>query len=190
MTRVGYEECSLADIAGGLDLSTPALYHYFPTKQSIFSEIAMITVSGVYEHACEAVDPAQPHGEQLHSLMLAHAEYFDSHYWMFNATIVGYGGIARREIERLAEFEGYRQRYEKLLHRILRGGVRAGEFRALDIKAVARAVFQLLNITRWYRPDGKKRAVDFAAESYDLIYRSLLAEGATTPAGDHTGQSS
>lgn len=175
IARVGYQECSLASIARGLDLSPPALYHYFPTKQSIFTEIAMTTVRGIYDYVSGTVDREQPFAVQLHAMMLAHAGYFDDHYWMMNATIAGYGGIARREIEHLTEFEGYRQRYEKLLQDILRGGTRSGEFRPMDVRAVSRSIFQLLNITRWYRPDGTKRAADFAAESYDLIYRSLAA---------------
>lgn len=175
IASVGYEECSLSRIAQALDLSAPALYHYFPTKQAIFTEIAMTAVSGIDAYVRDAIDVDADYGEQLRVMMHAHAEYFDQHYWMMNATIAGYGGIARRDIEQLDEFEAHRVRYEKLLLGILRGGMRSGEFRELNPKAVARSIFQLLNITRWYRPDGSRRAVDFAAENYELIYRSLTA---------------
>ena len=39
----GYEQCSLARVARALGLTRPALYHYFPTKQRIFTEIALST---------------------------------------------------------------------------------------------------------------------------------------------------
>ncbi|MGR8950007.1 MAG: hypothetical protein ACU84Q_18340, partial [Gammaproteobacteria bacterium] len=121
-----------------------------------------------------ALDTAQPHRSQLKQMMTAHAQYYDDNYWMMNAIIAGYGGTTRREIENIAEFEAYRQRYEELLLSILRGGVDAGEFRKLDVKSTARSILQLLNITRWYRPDGAKRAVEIACENFDLIYKSLV----------------
>ena len=171
---IGYEQCSLATIANELDLSPPALYHYFPTKQSIFTEIAMTSVKGIFEFVCDALDKKQSFARQLQQMMTAHADYYDQNYWMMNATIAGYGGTTRREIEHITEFEAYRQRYEKLLLGILRGGVSNGEFRKVDIKSTARSILQLLNITRWYRPGGSKSAIDIAAENFDLIYRSLV----------------
>ncbi len=181
IAQVGYEKCSLARIAKGLGLSAPALYHYFPTKQSIFSEIAMFVVCGIYDYVREGLESDASPGEQLRVMMRRHAAYFDDQYWMMNATIAGYAGIARRDIQGLQEFEAHRLRYEKLLHGILRAGVRSGEFRTLDIKSVARSILQLLNITRWYQPGGAKSAVDFAEENFDLVYRSLLAPGAREP---------
>ncbi|MEM7469695.1 MAG: helix-turn-helix domain-containing protein, partial [Pseudomonadota bacterium] len=68
IARVGYEECSLSRIAEGLDLSPPAIYHYFPTKQSIFSEIAMTTVKGIHEHGCDAIDVNQSFTRQLEQM--------------------------------------------------------------------------------------------------------------------------
>lgn len=181
MATVGYEQCSLASIAKQLDLTPPALYHYFPTKQSIFSEIAMVTVKGIYEFVSEKINPELSYGEQLRQMMLAHAKYFDDNYWMMIATIAGYGGITRREIEHLDEFEAYRSRYEKMLLALLRGGVRTKEFRDIDVASLARSILQLLNITRWYRPDGTKSAVDFANESFDLVYRSLVVQDIDIP---------
>ena len=83
--------------------------------------------------------------------------------------------------EQLSEFEAYRSRYEKMLLAILRGGVRSGEFRDIDVDSIARSILQLLNITRWYRPGGSKSAADFAAESFDLVYRSLVAREVEVP---------
>ena len=99
IARVGYEKCSLARIAKGLGLSAPALYHYFPTKQSIFSEIAMFVVCGIYDYVREGLESDASPGEQLRVMMRRHAAYFDDQYWMMNATIAGYAGIARRDIQ-------------------------------------------------------------------------------------------
>jgi len=175
MATMGYEQCSLADIATDLDLTRPALYHYFRTKQQIFTEIAFTTVKGMFEHVRDAVDDKESFQVQLHALMLAHAEYFDRNYWLVNATIVGYGGMTRRELERIDEIDAFRNRYEKLLHGVIRGGIRSGEFRNVDVRATGRSIFQLLNITRWYRPGGSKNATGIAADNFELVFGGLAA---------------
>lgn len=173
IATVGYEQCSLGDIAEELDLTRPALYHYFRTKQQIFTEIALTAVQGMYEYVHAAVDKNASAASQLRALMIAHATYFEQNYWLVNATIAGYGGITRRELERIEEIDAFRTKYEKLLHRVLRAGVASGEFHQLDVRATGRSVYQLLNITRWYRPGGNKRATDIAAENYELLFRGL-----------------
>ena len=105
--------------------------------------------------------------------MVAHAEYFETNYWMNVAGSTGYGGIARRELTRLGEIENYRGKYEKMISRVIRGGIKSGEFRKVNVKTTVLAIYQLLNIMRWYRPGGSKRAVDFAAEYYELISGGL-----------------
>ena len=178
IATVGYEQCSLGDIAEELDLTRPALYHYFRTKQQIFTEIALTAVQGMYEHVHAAIDENASAPSQLRALMLAHAAYFEQNYWLVNATIAGYGGITRRELERIEDIDAFRMNYEKLLHRILRAGVTSGEFHDIDIPATGRSVYQLLNITRWYRPGGEKSATDIAGENYVLLCRGLSRHGA------------
>ena len=56
IATVGYEQCSLADIAAELELTRPALYHYFATKQEIFSEIALATAKGTYEYVASSIN--------------------------------------------------------------------------------------------------------------------------------------
>lgn len=178
IATVGYEQCSLGDIAEELDLTRPALYHYFSTKQQIFTEIALTAVQGIYEHVDAAIDEDAGAATQLRTLMIAHAAYFEQNYWLVNATIAGYGGITRRELERIEEIDAFRTKYEKLLHRVLHAGIGSGEFRDIDVRAMSRSIYQLLNITRWYRPGGAKSATDIAGENYELLFRGLSRHGA------------
>lgn len=173
IATVGYEQCSLADIASELDLTRPALYHYFPTKQRIFTEIAMTAVKGTFEHVSAGIDRGLSSTNQLQTLMCRHAEHFDNNYWLVNATIAAYGGISRRELERLDEFEAYRRKYEKLANEVIRSGINNKEFRSVNVEETTRSIFQLLNITRWYRPGGARTAVDVALSNFELIIGGL-----------------
>lgn len=177
IATLGFEQCSLADIAADLDLTRPALYHYFSTKQQIFTEIALTAVLGIYEFVSAAVHSAKSQQcsstELLKTLMTSHAAYFEEHYWMINATISGYGGIARRELERIEEIDEGRDKYQALLQQILTEGIKNGEFNDVDVDLMGRSIFQLLNITRWYRPGGKKNAVDIALDNFELVIGGL-----------------
>lgn len=172
---VGYEKTSLGDIAKELGLTRQAIYHYFPTKQDIFNEIVLTIVKEMYEHVLSSVNQKDSYAAQLRCVMIAHASYFDSKYWMNVAGSTGYGGISRRDLTRIDEIEHYRSLYKKLLSRILRRGIQNGEFRKVNIKSAVRVIYQLLNIMRWYRPDGTKRATDFAAENYEIICAGLIS---------------
>lgn len=177
IATIGYEQTSLGDIAAELDLTRPALYHYFATKQEIFTEIALTAIQGIYVYVSAAVEASRAQGdssgEQLRVFMIGHAEYFESNYWMINATIAGYGGISRQELGHIEEIEKGRDDYRDLLHEILRNGFDNGEFQTGDTDAVGRSIFQLLNITRWYRPGGEKNALDIALENFELVMGGL-----------------
>ena len=173
---LGYEQCTMARIAATLKLTPPALYHYFPTKQSIFTDVAITAMRGTYESVRDAVAAKSKcsYAQQLESLMAAHAKHFERNYWIVSATILGYGGIARRDIERLDEFESLRNKNESILVRLLRNGVLYGEFKSMEVKLVAMSIYQLLNISRWYRPGGTHTAVEIARKNYHLVAKSLL----------------
>jgi AcrR family transcriptional regulator len=173
IATIGYEQCSLGDIAKELDLTRPALYHYFSTKQEIFTEITMTIVKEMYAAVSSSVDETQPYAEQLEAVMVAHAEYFESNYWIMIAGTEGYGGISKRNLDRIDEIEKFRGDYEKLLARIIRRGIKSQEFRKVDVKATIVSIYQLLNVVRWYRPGGKKTASDIARENFRLLFGGL-----------------
>ena len=137
--------------------------------------IALASMQGMYEHVAASIDPTVSPDDQLYDFMIAHAEYFESHFWLVSATIVGYAGIARRELEHVEEFETCRMRYEQLLQRILLAGIRLGIFKTVDTKLTSLSIFQLLNISRWYRPGRVLGAVEIAARNFELITGGLRA---------------
>lgn len=175
IAKHGYEQCSMADIAKKLGLTRPALYHYFATKQEIITDIGVTITSEMFAHVRARVDAAKgaSASEQLEAQMTAHAEYFDTNYWMMVAGMTAYGGITRRELSKIDEIDAYRNGYESIIVAILRRGMRGGEFRKIDVKATTLAIYQLLNISLWYRPGGKKTAVDVARENYELVRRGI-----------------
>jgi len=173
IATVGYERCSLGQIAKNLGLTAPALYTYFKDKQAIFDEIVVSLTIGMYDYVNECVDPSDSPLQQLESLMVAHADYFETNYWRFVAGSNGYGGVSRAHLTSLTEIEGYRERYQKLLGGILRAGIKQKVFVKVDVRTTVLAIYSMLNMNRWYRPDGPKRPRFYAKAFFKLICEGL-----------------
>ena len=116
--------------------------------------------------------PTDPPVRRLQSFMGAHARFFEDNFWAFTAMLIGFGGI--RHLNQRARAVYLRDQYEDVLRRILRDGVREGQFREIDPIVAGRAVLSVLNwMARWFKPGGSKRAQEFAREYADLLVFGL-----------------
>ena len=174
---VGYEQCNLQDIANLVNLNRPARYHYFSTKQEIFTAIAFQSMRGMYLFVSKEIEKENHPVAKLRSFFASHARYFENNFWMVSATIVGYGGVARRDIGELESFEMYRKKYKKIVEDILRKGVEEGFFKRKDIALVSRSIFQLLNVSYWFRPGRDINAVEVAERNFDLLFSGIRKSG-------------
>ncbi len=165
----GYEQTSLQDVAASVGMSKAAVYHYFPTKQTIYDEIVFDLLGGLLRHVRAGVDNAGSDVDRLQAFMVAHADYFEDNYISFVTLLHGVGGIGRavtdkRQIE-------VRNEYEALLRTILANGVANGSLVIDDVRMGAIAVLSMLNwMSRWYRPGGEKRAHDVAEHYFRILY--------------------
>lgn len=169
----GYENSSIADLAGALGVSKAAIYHYYPTKQDIYDAIILEVLAGLSAAVDAAVAQAAEPQAQLRAFMLAHADYFEAHHPEFVTMLVGYSGMALPE---QADAARLRDAYEQRLRGILDEGVRSGAFRAQEVAATGRAVLSMLNwMVRWYKPGQRDSARAIAQGYFDLLTRGLLA---------------
>lgn len=173
----GYESASMTDLATDLDLSKATIYHYFKSKEEIFEEIIVDTLTELFDYVRDGIDSTAPAPEQLRKFMSLHATFFETNFWSFTAMLYGFGGIQRSK--RKDEVIKLRDNYENLLRSIIRGGIKSGEFRNLDVAITSRAVLSLLNwMVRWYNIGGPVRAHEIALQYSDLILNGLIAHGA------------
>ena len=172
--QVGYDKCSMRDISDATNVSKGTLYHYFKTKQEIYDAIFLNTLRRMVDFVSGAVDSEDGARRKLEKFFRAHAEYFDAHYWEFNATMLGLAGVSSSEMRHEAIVQ--RDRYEDIVRQVIRAGIESGEFKPGDPGAAARAALSLLNwMPRWYRPDGPKRAALIALEFCELLLEGLAS---------------
>lgn len=168
----GFEGASLNDVAQAVGVSKAAVYHYFPTKKDIFDEMTIDLLERQYAAVSGEVNAAESPAGKLKAFMRAQAEFLEANHAAFVVMLHGFGGIEKNHWteQQLA----LRDRYETLLRVLLADGKASGAFAIDDIATAARAVLSLMNwMVRWFRPEGKIRATDFALQYYALIVSGL-----------------
>ncbi|WP_086055865.1 TetR/AcrR family transcriptional regulator [Bordetella genomosp. 9] len=163
----GYENSTMADVAGSLGVTKAAIYHYFPTKQDIYDAIIIDVLSGLTATvAAEVARETEPMA-RLRRFMLAHARYFQARHPQFVTMLIGYSGMQPGYREDAARL---RDEYEQILRRLIAEGVARGVFRDVDPAQTGRAILSMLNwMARWYKPGGEQDAEAVADGYFDLL---------------------
>jgi AcrR family transcriptional regulator len=167
----GYHATTLEDIAQQLGVRKTALYHYFPDKEAILhachreglEEVAGIVAAAQRRPSC---------GDQL-----AHA--IREHVRVMTDTLEGSSlafEVSALSPRHRAAVIAARDRYEQALRDIIRRGIAAGEFRAVDPKLAVFAILGAINwVARWYSPTGSVHPQSLGAHFADHLVRGLLA---------------
>ena len=167
----GFEGTSLQNIATAVGITKAAIYHYFPTKQAVYDAIVVDLLERLDETVRTRVAEVPDHGDKLKQLMIAHADFLEENYSDFITLLYGLAGLSRPICPDEALV---RDRYESLVRETIENGTATGAFAPSSRDVTARAVLSLLNwMSRWYRPDGERKARDFASDYFELIYNGL-----------------
>ncbi|HEU4333394.1 MAG TPA: TetR/AcrR family transcriptional regulator [Candidatus Eisenbacteria bacterium] len=165
----GYHATTLDDIARRLGVRNTALYHYFPDKESILYECHRESLGELDRILAEARGLPEP-GERLRHVIREHVRVM---------TDTLEGSPLAFEVKSLSpgrrsEIIAGRDRYERDVRRMVRGGIRAGTFRSVDAKIAVFAILGAINwIARWYRPGGAMRAEELGARFADQLIGGL-----------------
>jgi TetR/AcrR family transcriptional regulator len=169
--RGGFHATTLDDIALQLGVRKTALYHYFPDKEAMLYAChreGLEEVAGIIAAARRRGSYAE---------QLAHA--IREHVRVMTDTLEGSSlafEVSALSAGRRAEVIAARDRYERALRDIVRRGIAAGEFRAVDPKLAVFAILGAINwIARWYAPDGSVRSQELGTHFSDHLIRGLLA---------------
>jgi AcrR family transcriptional regulator len=152
--RKGYHAATVQDIADAVGILKGSLYHHLKSKEDLLYLVVKQPMAEMYAAMAEIAASDLQAAEKLRRAILAHLEGFDRHYPHMFVYV-----REREEMKRL-----YRERlnvspkqYEGYWQRILREGVKSGEFRPdLDVKVVSYGLLGMLNWAyKWYDPGGR-----------------------------------
>lgn len=168
----GFDRVSMAMIAREVGLGRSAIYHYFTSKDDILTAIveseALAPVGRIQQIAREA---GRTPAERLRKVVADGVLRRLS----FGSRFVRLSRLEAQIPDHLRE--GY-DRSRRMIYdehvRLIREGIEAGEFRAVDPQIAAFSIIGMANWTsRWFRADGRLSAPQVAESIADLALASV-----------------
>ena len=171
--REGFNGASMQDLAAVVGITKSTVYHHFPSKQALLSEILEHTVDRVTP-ALEAIAEADlPAAARLRQAVARHIVEL-IHDQDNVACFIEEGRFLAPEYRQ--SHIAKRDRYEQHFRRIVADGIRDGEFQQLDVRLASLAVLGMCNsVAAWYRPDGDFGPDEIAEQFGELAVRALLS---------------
>lgn len=181
---VGYHRATLNDVATRLNITKPALYNYFRSKEEILDECYRLGQQ-MADEAIAAIDAAGGDGlAKLRKLIRAYALLMTIDFGMC---------LVRLDDRELSEESYRRVRAEKrqddeAFRRYISEGVADGSIVDSDSKLAAFAIAGSLNwIGHWYRQGGDLTAEEIADQFAHLLTNGLAARRGRARNGSSTG---
>ena len=180
-----YGRTSLNDVAERLNITKPALYHYFRNKEEILLECYRWGV-GLIERILS--DIASHGGTGLEKV----AAFIESYA---NVMTVNFGRCVMRldegdlSPEARAEVRNYKRKIDRRLRSFIQEGIEDGSIASCDPKIAAFSIAGALNwICMWYEPEGALSPQEIAIQFARTLTQGLARTDAAKPAKSRPGQ--
>lgn len=168
----GFNGASMQDLAEVVGITKSSLYHHFPSKQALLSEILANTVDRVTP-ALEAIAESDlPASERLRQAVGGHViELIRDRDNV--ACFIEEGRFLAPDY--MQAYIAKRDRYESYFRQIVEDGIVSGEFRTTDVRLASLAILGMCNwVARWYRPDGDHSPDEIATSFGSMAARGLM----------------
>lgn len=166
----GYHGTSLDDVARALNVTKPALYYYFKSKEEILFRCHMFALD-LGDRAVKEARASEGSGREMLARYLGrYIELLTSELGdlAMLSEVDALTGDYRREILRR------RRRFDRQFRNMIAAGVADGSIRPVDPKL---SVFFFMGtvhtLTRWYRPEGALTGSQVAAAFVDFLLEGL-----------------
>jgi AcrR family transcriptional regulator len=171
--RKGFNGTSMAELAANVGVTKSSLYHHFPSKQALLSEIIELTVDRVTPLVEKVAASDRPASERLRAAVEIHTvEAIRDRDAV--ACFIEEGRYLRPDL--MEAHLAKRDRYEQIFRRMFDEGVEAGEFAAQDVGLSVRAILGMANsVVRWYRPEGPRTPEEIAAHIANFAIGGAVA---------------
>jgi len=165
----GFNGTSMSDLAREVGITKSSLYHHFPSKQALLSEIIELTVNRATPRVRAVAESDLPIAERLRAAIALHTvEAIRDRDAV--ACFIEEGRYLSPDF--MASHIVNRDRYEMLFHDMFEEGIASGDFVDQDVGIAVKAILGMCNsVVRWYRPSGKYSPEEIAEEIADIVVR-------------------
>jgi AcrR family transcriptional regulator len=170
----GFHATTTRDIAARVGLSPAAVYVHFTSKEELLYELSLVGHRAALAIVVSAAgrERTAPSG-RLQAVVSDFASWHARH--RRTARVVQYE-LAALTSEHRAVIDGLRRQIQDRMRELLDAGVATGEFVVPDVPGTALALLSLVvDVARWYRPEGPRSPDDIGALYADLALRMVTA---------------
>jgi AcrR family transcriptional regulator len=170
----GFHATTTRDIAARVGLSPAAVYVHFASKEELLYELSLVGHRAALAIVVSAAGRAGiPPAGRLQAVVSDFASWHARH--RRTARVVQYE-LAALTPEHRAVIDGLRRQIQDRMRELLDAGVATGEFVVPDVPGTALALLSLVvDVARWYRPEGPRSPDDIGALYADLALRMVTA---------------
>jgi AcrR family transcriptional regulator len=172
----GYGNTSIKDIAKACDCGASNIYNYFVSKESLLYEILREEMDRLLSSMKDLEeDEAASPVEALRLLIRKHVELTLSYRrlskLLFDEEMRSLLPAHRKEII------AYRDHYDRILRKIIRRGIKTGDFAEVDEKLIGYSIASMIVRTRvWFRPRGRLSIKEIADDIFEFALNGLRSD--------------
>jgi AcrR family transcriptional regulator len=168
----GYDGTSVTQVINRAGVAKGGFYHHFASKEALLYEVYGDLITRQLRNLDEILDRRRPAAETLRAVI---ADLVETTAASARPALVFWREMNRLGDERTEEYRRARRRYHDTVRTLIAEAQAAGEFRPVaGADTVTFTIFGFVNeLPLWYRPTGRKRPAELAAELADLILSAL-----------------
>lgn len=173
-----YGRTSLNDVAERLNITKPALYHYFRNKEEILLECYRWGTGLIEDSLNKIAGDCGTGLEKVEAFIYAYA----------NVMTVNFGRCAMRldeadlSSQARAEVRTYKRKIDRRLRLFIHEGIDDGSITPCDPKLAAFSIAGAVNwICMWYEPEGPRTGEEIAAQFARTLTRGLARRKRVAP---------
>lgn len=177
----GYYGTSIRQLAQAAGIEPASLYHYFPSKQEILSQIFNRTMDDLLNGLACALSGTATHDERLRAAIRFHVLF---HIERQDEAFISHSELRSLTPANRRRINAKRDRYEALLRAFLADGMNAGNFEIADVQLGTIAILMMCSgVSDWFAKRGRLSG-DAIADAYsDMVLRLLRKSG--DPGSEH-----
>jgi AcrR family transcriptional regulator len=167
-----YTRTSMNDLAERLNITKPALYHYFHNKEEVLLECYRLGTGMIEEILNDIAAHCGTGLEKVQAFIYSYA----------NVMTVNFGRCVMRldegdlSSEAFAEVRSYKRKIDRRLRAFIQEGIADSSITACDPKIAAFSIAGALNwICIWYKPKGPLSAEEIATQFARTLTQGLAA---------------
>jgi AcrR family transcriptional regulator len=168
--RKNFPRTSMQEIAEGVGIYKGSLYYYVSSKEDLLFHIIYNAVTESVAQLTKVQKEICGSSEILRRAIFHHVQYTAEH----KAEL----GILLEDAKHLTEEYQQRiknelERYEKIFERIIKQGIRSGEFKDVNPRVVCFGILGMCNwVYRWFSREG-----DMAPEQIASLFADMILSG-------------